>query len=114
VLLNLLDNAIKYGPDGQTIAVTMSGDAPLPDGRRALVFTVDDEGPGIRAADRRRLWRPFVRLPNASPTDAPAGGTGLGLSVVKQLVEAHGGTVRLDDAPGGGTRVVVSLPHVGA
>ncbi|GLC27958.1 sensor histidine kinase [Roseisolibacter agri] len=101
VLQNLVDNALKYGPAGQTVRVTAAFDAP-----GTVDVAVDDEGPGVAIADRRRIWEPFVRLAH----DDGATGTGLGLSVVHTLVCAGRGRVRVEDAPGGGARFVVRLP----
>ena len=72
-----------------------------------LRLSVDDEGPGVPPADRDRIWKPFVRL--AEGGSAPAG-TGLGLSVVRQLVEELGGRWSVSDAPGRGARFRVELP----
>lgn len=101
IVLNLLDNAARYGPDGQTITV---GADRRQDGVRIWVA---DQGAGIAAAERARVWRPFVRL--AAAGDA-ATGTGLGLAVVRELTEAHGGRCSIEDQAGGGIRVVVALP----
>jgi signal transduction histidine kinase len=101
VVVNLIDNALKYGPSGQTVSVEVdrtNGHA---------VLSVSDQGPGIPVSDRRRLWRPFVRLANGAGT---AGGSGIGLSVVQSLVEQHGGSVAVEAAHGGGARFVVSVP----
>jgi signal transduction histidine kinase len=101
ILLNLLDNAVKYGPAGQTITVTVE--------RRgaAAVVTVADEGPGIPVKSRPRIWEPYRRLVTAS-TSAVAG-TGIGLAVVRRLVELHGGSVHVEDAPGAGARFVAAF-----
>jgi signal transduction histidine kinase len=104
VLLNLLDNALRYGPEGQT--VTLTATAPRAPGD-PLVLTVDDEGGGIPPDERPRVWTPFVRLGDRGGV---TGGTGLGLSVVRALVHRHGGRVDVGDAPGGGARFVVTLP----
>jgi signal transduction histidine kinase len=105
VLLNLVDNALKYGPEGQTVTVA------LHDARarrsRALVLTVDDEGAGVPPGDRARVWQAFERLP---AHDAVAGGSGLGLSVVRTLVALHGGRVWIDEAPSGGARFGAEFP----
>jgi signal transduction histidine kinase len=103
VLLNLVDNALKYGPEGQTVTVTLR--APAADG--ALVATVDDEGPGVAPAERARVWRPYERLERH---DGVSGGSGLGLSVVRTLVTQHGGAVAVEDAPSGGARFRVTIP----
>jgi signal transduction histidine kinase len=83
IVLNLLDNAVKYGPAGQTVTLGVS----LGDG--AVRLWVEDEGPGIDPADRERIWLPFVRVARAR--HAAAGGSGIGLSVVRELVALHGG-----------------------
>jgi signal transduction histidine kinase len=101
VVVNLLDNALKYGPAGQTVSVEVERE-----GTSARIV-VCDQGPGVAPVDRARLWRPFVRLGDAGGS---AGGSGIGLSVVRSLVAQHGGTVAVDDAPGGGARFVVALP----
>ena len=102
VLLNLLDNAVKYGPVGQTITV---GTGMAPDGRAQL--WVDDQGSGIPARDKARVWEPFRRLDRA--VEAGISGNGIGLAVVHELVTAQGGTVSVLDASGGGASFVVSL-----
>jgi signal transduction histidine kinase len=103
VLLNLLDNAVKYGPPGQVIGV---GVALV--GDRARVW-VEDEGPGIPAADRARAWEPFVRLRRERETGGA--GSGIGLAVVREIVERHGGTACIESTPAGGACVVVELPR---
>jgi two-component system phosphate regulon sensor histidine kinase PhoR len=107
ILLNLLDNAAKYGPAGQTISVG-SAAAPSADGARVR-FWVEDEGPGIPAGDRDRVWEPYVRLGRA--VESATGGSGIGLSVVRELVMLHHGTAWIEAAGvGGGARVIVELP----
>jgi len=102
VLLNLLDNAAKYGPRGQTISIGLA----LMDHHARL--WVEDEGPGIPPAERDRVWQPFVRLPR--DVDSHAAGSGIGLALVRDLVELHGGAVHIDAAPAGGACVVIELP----
>jgi signal transduction histidine kinase len=97
---NLLDNAIKYTPSGGRIRVAASRD-----GQRAVV-TVEDTGGGISAADLPRIWE---RLFRADPSRAERG-LGLGLSLVKAFVEAHGGTVEAESEPGRGSTFTVRLP----
>jgi signal transduction histidine kinase len=106
MLLNLLDNAVKYGPRGQVIELHARREGDT------AVFTVRDRGPGIPAADRRRIWDPYFRL--GRDRDSTATGSGIGLAVVAQLAEMHGGTVAVDDAPGGGARFTLKLPAVPA
>jgi signal transduction histidine kinase len=103
VLLNLLDNAVKYGPPGQTIT---AGTRVIDDGR--VQVSVDDQGAGIPARDKARIWEPFRRLDRA--VEAGISGNGIGLAVVHELVAAQGGTVAVADAKGGGASFVVTLP----
>jgi signal transduction histidine kinase len=99
VVANLLTNAAKYAP-GARIEVRVERD----DGCARL--EVRDEGPGIPASEHERLFRPFERARGA----ASASGLGLGLFIVREIVEAHGGAVTLRSAPGRGTSFVVELP----
>ena len=102
IVLNLLENATKYGPRGQTISVraSMQEDEAL--------IAVDDQGPGIPRGDRRRALEPFTRLDR--PDQPKVAGTGIGLAVVDELVRAHGGRLWIEDAPGAGARVCFTLP----
>ena len=111
VLLNLLDNAAKYGPAGQTITVRTAAvtEAGMWDGGRVR-FWVEDQGPGIPATDRDRVWEPYVRLNRRA--ESATGGSGIGLSVVRELVLMHGGRTWVEAAEGGGARVIVELPRV--
>jgi signal transduction histidine kinase len=102
VLLNLLDNAVKFGPAGQAVTVRVSRDGP------AVRVAVDDAGPGVPRDERARVWEPFFR--GAGEGARVAGGSGIGLAVVREIVAAHGGRAWVDEAPGGGARVVVELP----
>jgi signal transduction histidine kinase len=100
VLGNLIENAVRHGAGKVTIAVS-PGHTPA--GAPAAVVDVTDEGSGVRADVRQRVFRPFWRGEHA-------GGTGLGLYIVKGIVEAHGGTIDVDEGPGGGARFRVVLP----
>jgi signal transduction histidine kinase len=93
---NLLDNACAVG-SRVVIEVTRTANGPA--------LSVTDDGPGVPADQRERIFEPFVRLPGSAP-----GGTGLGLAIVRQTVEAHGGEVSVQSEPGKGTRFVVALP----
>ncbi|MDO9436507.1 HAMP domain-containing sensor histidine kinase [Hydrogenophaga sp.] len=117
VLRNLLENARRYGgsagpgaADGDA-QVRLSILAPVRtaerDGGSRVTLWVDDRGKGVPPDQRDRIFEPFYRLPGASERE---GGVGLGLSLVKTIVERHGGTVRCEDRPGGGARFVVQLP----
>jgi len=101
VLTNLISNAIKYSPTGSTVRVGARSLAG------AVAIEVADAGRGIPADVVHRVFEPYYRVPDAAGV---AHGTGIGLAVVKALVEAHGGTVRVDSAPTIGTRVTVVLP----
>jgi signal transduction histidine kinase len=103
IVLNLLDNAVKYGPSDQTVTVRIAYE----DGTARL--SVEDEGPGIAAADAARIWAPFARLPQASA--AGVAGAGIGLSVVRELTQLHGGRVTVTTGASGGARFCVELPH---
>jgi signal transduction histidine kinase len=107
VLLNLLDNAVKYGPPGQTIT---AGTRASADGGAEV--WVDDQGTGISARDKARIWEPFRRLDRA--VEAGISGNGIGLAVVHELVTAQGGTVSVHDGASGGASFVVTLPAVSA
>jgi signal transduction histidine kinase len=98
IVLNLLDNAVKYGPRGQTVRVYVDRQA----GR--LRIAVDDEGPGIPADQRERIWEPFWRAPGSAE-----GGTGLGLAIVRELAASHDGTAVCEGNAAGGSRFVVEI-----
>ena len=103
VLVNLLDNAVKYGPVSQTIRVATSlrnGDA---------IISVSDEGAGVPPAEREKIWPAFARVKTA--TDAA--GSGIGLTIVRDVVQQHGGKVWVEDAEKRGARFVVSVPSAG-
>jgi PAS domain S-box-containing protein len=101
VFANLIDNAIKYSPAGQSIDVEVSPS----DGGRACI-TVTDQGPGIAPDHRERIFERFYR---ARAGDY-VGGMGLGLYISRQIVELHGGTISADFPDEGGARFVVRLP----
>jgi signal transduction histidine kinase len=100
VVSNLLDNALKYTPAGGRVTLALRREA------REIALTVSDTGPGIPVEEREAVFRRLYRR-DASRSQR---GLGLGLSLVKAMVEAHAGTVRLEDAPGGGARFEVRLP----
>jgi len=105
VLSNLIDNAVKYGRTQGT--VTIRGKS-LPDGRVEL--GVRDDGPGIPAEARARIFERFFRADKARSREQ--GGTGLGLAIVKHVVQAHGGEVRVESDPGAGAEFFITLPAV--
>jgi len=99
-LRNLLENARRYGGDEVSADV-----GTLPDGR--IEISIRDRGPGVPAEFRERIFEPFYRLPGHAER---AGGVGLGLSLVRQIAERHGGRVRCEGREGGGTCFVITLP----
>jgi signal transduction histidine kinase len=106
VLLNLLDNAVKYGPAGQTIRVSLEsfkGSDPLnalnAAGSSVARITVTDEGPGIPARERDAIWTPFFRGHAAGAQGT--GGSGIGLAIVKDLVAQMAGSVEVVASPNG-------------
>lgn len=99
VLFNLVENALRYGKSAH---VTLCADDAI------VTLRVDDEGPGIPEAFRDELMQPFSRL--ESSRSRQTGGAGLGLTIVHNLVVAHGGTVSIGEAPKGGARIIVTLP----
>jgi signal transduction histidine kinase len=104
VLLDLLENARKFTPPAsRSIVLRASGGA-----RGGARFEVEDNGPGIPEAERERVFEEFYRVDR--PGVEGADGTGLGLALVRRLVAAHRGEVRIEDAPGGGSRFVVEIP----
>ena len=100
VVRNLAENAVRHAVDGVGLGVTDTG--------QQVVLTVDDDGPGIAAVDRDRVFDRFVRLDDARARDG--GGAGLGLAIVRAVVEAHGGEVSFVEAPQGGARVQARFP----
>ena len=103
---HLLDNALRHTPAGGRVEVRTSRAA---EGRARL--SVTDSGPGLTAADAARMFEPFYR---GDPSRQRAGGAGLGLAVVAAVARLHGGTVKVDTAPGRGARFEVELPTLSA
>ena len=101
-LTNLIDNAVKYGQAAR-IALARTGSN--------LVITVDDDGPGIPEAEQEAVFSPFYRLEPSR--NSATGGVGLGLSVVRTVIHAHGGSIRVHNQSEGGLRVAVTLPLPG-
>ena len=102
VLENLVSNAVKYSPPGKNIFVRLK---QLPEGVRC---EVQDQGPGLSAQDKHKLFGKFARL-SAKPTGGESA-TGLGLSIVKKMIEAMNGRVWCESEPGNGATFVVELP----
>lgn len=101
--VNVLDNAAKYAPAGTVIAVMAQVEED------ALAIAVSDEGPGIPREDRERVFDMFYRV---RATDEQKAGTGLGLAICKGIINAHGGSIRVEPAQPDetGTRIVIRLP----
>lgn len=109
---NLVGNALHHAPAGTCVRVTLCDDrqkAPpsghgtgIPPASPSFTLLVDDQGPGVPAGERRRVIERFHRA-------GPSAGAGLGLSIVDRLVQRHGGEMTLEDAPGGGLRVRITL-----
>ena len=122
ILVNLIDNAVKYTPEGGSVTIRAfqqaessmqkaadgtllpSADCPLP----SVVIEVEDTGIGIPEKDLPRITERFYRVDKARSREL--GGTGLGLAIVKHLVQAHGGTLRIESQVGRGTAVRFTLP----
>ena len=103
VLLNLLDNAAKYGPRGQEVLVGVEAHRG-----HARVY-IEDGGPGVPKNDRERIFERFFRLDRDRGSEVA--GTGVGLSVVRMIVASHGGHAFVEPGEGGGSRFVVELPQ---
>jgi signal transduction histidine kinase len=129
-LVNLIDNAVKHSPKGETVTVGIESGAGGPPARRTLqreqsfaqetpqdargtgetpvLLYVADHGPGIPASEQEKIFERFYRL--GSELRRETQGVGIGLSVVKHIVEAHRGRVRVDSAVGKGSRFTIELP----
>ena len=97
---NLIDNAIKFNPQGGMIALRLrqSGDC--------AVFTIDDNGPGVPPQEQERIFHKFYQVDNSREVS----GNGLGLALVRQIVSFSGGTVAVENLPEAGCRFTVTLP----
>ena len=106
-IINLISNSLKFTPKKGLISVgaqiVRNGELP-----EAIVVTVTDSGMGIKAGEIQQIWEKYKQTRNKSIRGG--GGTGLGLYIVKQIVEAHGGEVTVASIEGVGTSMVVRLP----
>ena len=99
-LRNLIENAVRYGDCAR---VALSGTPGA-----GIRIDIDDDGPGIAAEERERVFEPFVRLEGSR--SAETGGIGLGMAIARDIVHHHGGSISLENRPEGGLRVSVKLP----
>lgn len=104
VFSNILNNAIKYSPDGGNIIVTVSCDDDV------IRIAIEDEGIGVAPSDVQRMFEKFYRVQNEQSRNI--GGTGLGLAICKEIIESHGGTIHVDSELEIGTTITVELPIV--
>ncbi len=102
VLLNLMDNAVKYSPDKKCIQIRVQEEFTF------ISLTVQDKGLGIPKSWQKSIFEPFVRVENSLTQKTK--GTGLGLSLVKKMVEAYGGTILLESEPEQGTSITLTFP----
>lgn len=98
VVSNLLTNAVKYGHSKVALACCAAADG------QSFIITVSDDGRGVREEDRERIFRPFFQAVDNKP------GTGIGLSIVKNIVDRHNGTITVDSAPADGSVFTVTIP----
>lgn len=103
-LVNLLDNAIKFSPPGSTVTTSLS----LYGERRSWRLSVRDNGPGIPVREQSRIFERFHRLGDELRRETQ--GTGIGLSLVKSITEAHGGTIAVESSPGQGSTFTLIFP----
>jgi signal transduction histidine kinase len=106
---NMIENALRYAPDSPVVLRARS----VGSNRRTARVEVEDQGPGVSPSDQQRVWEKFFRGAGVAELNV-ARGSGIGLAVVKALVEAHGGRVGLESTPGLGSRFWFELPATGA
>jgi signal transduction histidine kinase len=102
-MFNLLDNGVKYSPRGATVSI---GYHRISEG---LIMWVSDQGLGMKASEREKIFNRFYRLDKARSRET--GGSGLGLAIVAEIVNLHGGQVLVDSSPGQGSTFRVILPE---
>ncbi|HEX4015232.1 MAG TPA: ATP-binding protein [Frankiaceae bacterium] len=106
VIANIVQNALRYSPPDRPVVLTGSAHGPN------VELRVIDRGPGIPEGEREQAFAPFQRRDDRSTTGSP--GVGLGLAIARGFTEAMGGSLTMDDTPGGGLTLVISLPRAGA
>jgi signal transduction histidine kinase len=102
LLLNLIDNAVKYTPSGGSVKITLHPE------KSGASFAVSDTGIGLSAAEQKQIFNRFHRSTETRARDVK--GVGLGLSIVHSIVAAHGGRIHVDSTPGQGSTFTVYLP----
>lgn len=103
VIINIVSNAIKYTPKGGNVAITAKNSGEF------FIISVSDNGIGIPKDDLPRIFERFYRVEKSRTSDA--GGTGLGLAIAKEIIDAHGGDIKIDSEIGRGTHVDVFIPY---
>ena len=102
-LRNILDNAVKYSPDGGRIDVLAQVEG------ESVLLAIQDHGPGIPVEVQSRIGRPFEQI--AAPLEDGYKGSGLGLAIAQSIAQAHGGQIALANRPEGGLRATLTLPR---
>jgi signal transduction histidine kinase len=98
-MMNLVGNALKYGDAARVHLLQLA---------QTVQIDIDDNGPGIPTRDTETVFEPFRRLETSRNRET--GGSGLGLSIARNIIRAHGGDIFLQNLPGGGLRATVTLP----
>lgn len=109
IFVNLLDNALKFTPAGGAVSLTLASEPALEGHEAGVRCTVSDTGPGIDVAHKERIFERFTRV---NVGGGQVRGTGLGLAFCRLAIEEHGGSIWVEDAPGGGSRFVFTLPGI--
>ena len=102
-LWNLLDNAVKYSGESHDVHVDVEGNGEV-------AIRVRDAGYGVAPSERKQIFRKFAR--GAAAREHGIKGTGIGLAMVKHIVDAHGGTISVDSEPGRGSTFTMTLPSI--
>jgi signal transduction histidine kinase len=103
VMINLLDNALKYSDQGSSVSIDVRAE------NKKIMIIVSDEGGGIPAEDLPHIFERFYRVDKSRSRNS--GGTGLGLAIAKEIVESHGGSIYAESEYGKGTNIIITLPE---